>query len=337
MAVADKPAQNKVEIGLEAPDFTLPDQTGNRVSLKDFRGQKAVVLYFYPKDNTTGCTAEACAFRDSYEVFKDTGAEVIGVSSDNADTHQGFASRYQLPFVLLSDAGGKVRKQYGVPTTFGLIPGRVTYVIDKEGVVRHIFNSQFMAAKHVEEALKVLKALIPDTYQNKQFEKEIILMANANISDITVKTSDGKEKTLGEYQGKVLLIVNVASKCGYTPQYAGLEKLYETYKGQGLEILGFPSNDYGGQEPGSNEEIASFCQLNYGVTFDIFDKLHAKGPEQHPLYTRLTKESLPAGEVKWNFEKFLVDKQGNIVARYPSAVTPEAPELVGQIKQQLAS
>jgi glutathione peroxidase len=162
-------------------------------------------------------------------------------------------------------------------------------------------------------------------------------MATGNISDIAVKTNDGKEKTLGEYQGKVLLIVNVASKCGYTPQYAGLEKLYEKYKGQGLEVLGFPSNDYGGQEPGTNEEIASFCQLNYGVSFDLFDKVHAKGPEQHPLYTRLTQESQPAGDVKWNFEKFLIDKKGNIVARFPSAVTPEAPELVGKIEQELAS
>jgi peroxiredoxin Q/BCP len=159
MAIADKAVQTKVVVGAQAPDFTLPDQAGNQVSLKDFRGQKAVVLYFYPKDNTTGCTAEACAFRDSYEVFKEAGAEVIGISSDSEDTHQGFASRYQLPFVLLSDKGGKVRKQYGVPTTLGVIPGRVTYVIDKDGVVRHIFNSQFMATKHVNEALQVLKAL----------------------------------------------------------------------------------------------------------------------------------------------------------------------------------
>src|SRR5438105_4650063 len=159
MPVAAKSAQNKVEVGTVAPNFTLPDQTGNEVSLRDFRGQKAVVLYFYPKDNTAGCTAEACAFRDSYEVFKDAGAEVIGVSSDTADSHQGFASRYQLPFVLLSDAGGAVRKQYGIRSTLGIIPGRVTYVIDKEGVIRHIFNSQFMAAKHVDEALQVLKSL----------------------------------------------------------------------------------------------------------------------------------------------------------------------------------
>ncbi len=161
-------------------------------------------------------------------------------------------------------------------------------------------------------------------------------MASANISDIEVKTIDGKDKTLGEYRGKVLLIVNVASQCGFTPQYAGLEKLYEDYKDKGLAVLGFPSNDYGAQEPGTNEEIVTFCQRNYGVTFDLFDKVHAKGPEQHPLYTRLTTTSQPAGDVKWNFEKFLINKQGEIVARFPSAVAPESPELLGKLEQELA-
>lgn len=159
MALTDKETPAKAEPGAPAPDFSLPDQDGKMVSLKSFRGQKAVVLYFYPKDNTAGCTAEACAFRDSYEVFKEAGAEVIGISSDSESSHSEFASHHQLPFILLSDSGGKVRKQFGVPTTLGLLPGRVTYVIDKEGIVRHMFNSQFLATKHVEEALKVLKKL----------------------------------------------------------------------------------------------------------------------------------------------------------------------------------
>jgi peroxiredoxin Q/BCP len=148
---------NKVEVGAPAPDFTLPNSQGQPVKLSAYKGQSAVVLYFYPKDNTPGCTAEACSFRDSYDVFKEAGAEVIGVSSDSSDSHQGFADKHGLPFVLLSDQGGSVRKLYGVPATFGLLPGRVTYVIDKDGIVRHIFNSQFGATKHVEEALKILK------------------------------------------------------------------------------------------------------------------------------------------------------------------------------------
>ena len=152
-------ARGKVQVGDPAPDFTLPSITGQPVSLANFTGQKDIVLYFYPKDNTAGCVAEACAFRDSYEVFKDAGAEVIGVSSDSEESHQSFAREHHLPFILLSDVKGKVRKLYGVPSTFGLLPGRVTYIIDKRGIVRHIFSAAFAPQKHVDEALKVLQTL----------------------------------------------------------------------------------------------------------------------------------------------------------------------------------
>lgn len=148
-----------VKVGDRAPDFTLPSLTGESVSIASFLGKKDIVLYFYPKDQTPGCTAEACAFRDSYEVFQEAGAEVIGISSDSEKSHQQFAAQHHLPFILLSDPGGVVKKRYGVRATFGLLPGRVTYIIDKEGIVRHIFSSQFAPQKHVEEALKVLRAL----------------------------------------------------------------------------------------------------------------------------------------------------------------------------------
>lgn len=151
--------KGRVQVGDAAPDFALPTPNGTLVRLSDFLGKQAVVLYFYPKDNTTGCTAEACAFRDSYEVFKDAGAEVIGVSSDSEESHQQFAAQHRLPFVLLSDKDGQLRRRYGVPTTFGLVPGRVTYIIDKQGIVRHIFSSQLNAQKHVTEALQTLRAL----------------------------------------------------------------------------------------------------------------------------------------------------------------------------------
>jgi thioredoxin-dependent peroxiredoxin len=152
-------ARNTVQVGGPAPGFILPALTGQLVSLASFLGKKNIVLYFYPKDNTPGCTAEACAFRDSYEVFQDAGAEVIGISSDSEESHNKFAKQHHLPFILLSDKGGQVRKRYGVSSTFGLLPGRVTYIIDKQGVVRHIFSSQFAPLKHVAEALKVLQAL----------------------------------------------------------------------------------------------------------------------------------------------------------------------------------
>jgi len=118
-----------------------------------------VVLYFYPKDDTPGCTKEACSFRDQYQDFQDAGAEVIGVSSDPAASHEKFAAKYHLPFVLLADRSGAVRKQYGVPATFGLLPGRVTFVIDRQGIVRHVFNSQLQATRHVEEAIAALRAM----------------------------------------------------------------------------------------------------------------------------------------------------------------------------------
>lgn len=157
----------------------------------------------------------------------------------------------------------------------------------------------------------------------------------ATITDLSVATIDGKEKPLAEYAGNVLLIVNVASRCGYTPQYAGLEQLYRTYHTQGFEILAFPCNDYGAQEPGTNEEIAQFCSTKYDVTFPLFNKVHAKGAQQHPLYARLTAVDR-AGDVAWNFEKFLVNKKGDVVARFKSGVNPDAPELVSAIERELA-
>jgi peroxiredoxin Q/BCP len=150
-----------LRVGEAAPDFVLPDRTGKMVRLSEFRGRKAIVLYFYPKDDTPGCTKESCAFRDSYQDFQDAGAEVIGVSSDDAASHGRFAEKYKLPFTLLSDQGGQVRKRYGVPATAGLLPGRVTFVIDRDGVVRHTFNSQFQPTQHIAEALSALRKIGP--------------------------------------------------------------------------------------------------------------------------------------------------------------------------------
>jgi thioredoxin-dependent peroxiredoxin len=146
----------KVEAGQKAPDFALPSQNNEIINLSDFIGKKNVVLYFYPKDFTPGCTAEAQAFRESYQVFYDAETEVIGVSSDSVETHQRFSQKCELPFQILSDAGKKVRELYGVTSTLGF-SGRVTFVIDKEGVVRHVFSSQLRPTRHVQEALKTVK------------------------------------------------------------------------------------------------------------------------------------------------------------------------------------
>lgn len=158
----------------------------------------------------------------------------------------------------------------------------------------------------------------------------------ATINDITVRDMDGKDVKLSEYNGKVLLIVNVASECGYTPQYEGLEKIYRRYKDKGFEILAFPCNDFGGQEPGTNVEIKKFCTSKYDVTFKLFDKVKVLGDDKCSLYKRLTDNDVTGkSDIGWNFEKFLVDRNGNIVSRFKSPVKPESSELTGAIEKQL--
>jgi peroxiredoxin Q/BCP len=152
-------ASPRAGVGDPAPNFALPNAAGEVVRLSDFLGKKDVVLYFYPKDYTPGCTAEACSFRDNYEVITEMGAEVLGISSDSQESHQGFAAQHRLPFPLLSDEDGAVRKRYAVPATLGLLPGRVTYVIDKQGIIRHVFVSQINIDRHIAEALAGLRQL----------------------------------------------------------------------------------------------------------------------------------------------------------------------------------
>ena len=149
----------KVTVGSVAPDFTLPSQSEEMVNLKEFLDRRPVVLFFYPKDNTLGCTKEVCAFRDSFEELGKLNAEVIGISSDSVYSHRSFAEKHKLPFTLRSGEGGKVRRLYDVPNSFGLFPGRVTYVIDEEGVVRNVYSSQIGVEKHVQEALRTLRSI----------------------------------------------------------------------------------------------------------------------------------------------------------------------------------
>jgi len=180
---------------------------------------------------------------------------------------------------------------------------------------------------------------------------------STSVLEIPVKKITGEATSLGEFKGHVLLVVNVASKCGLTPQYEGLEKIYEQYKGQGLVVAGFPANDFKQQEPGTNEEIQTFCTTNFGVKFPLFDKIPVVGPEKHPLYAALiaaqpTAKGDPAGwaavlkqhnidanaapEIQWNFEKFIVSRNGEVVARFAPNTAPDAPELIAAIEAELA-
>lgn len=164
----------------------------------------------------------------------------------------------------------------------------------------------------------------------------VINVGATPVTDAPFKTMDGKDSSLKDYAGKVVLVVNVASKCGNTKQYDPLEALYKKYSPQGLVILGFPCNDFGGQEPGTNEEIITFCSTKYAVTFPILDKLHVKGPEQAPLYAALTgPDAKFPGDVKWNFGKFLIGKDGEVVARFEPKTLPNDPAVVAAIEGAL--
>lgn len=154
--------------------------------------------------------------------------------------------------------------------------------------------------------------------------------------DFTLNRIDGEPEALEDYRGQVLLFVNVASRCGFTPQYEGLERLYERYREQGFAVLGFPSNDFGAQEPGNNAEIAEFCRGTYGVKFPMFEKIRVTGDDPHPLYRFLTERPAPVGgPVKWNFQKYLVDRKGEVVGKYGSRTEPEDPALVAEIERLL--
>lgn len=160
-------------------------------------------------------------------------------------------------------------------------------------------------------------------------------MNSNDYRQIGFKTISGNDSSLTAFDGKVTLIVNTASECGFTPQYEGLQKLYERFKDSGLVIVGFPANNFGQQEPGSNEQIAAFCKLNFGVTFPMMAKVSVKGKDKHPLFSYLTEKSPFPGEIKWNFGKFLLDRQGKVVARFDSGVSPDDDELVNKIEKLL--
>jgi glutathione peroxidase len=158
------------------------------------------------------------------------------------------------------------------------------------------------------------------------------------VHDFEAKTIDGTEQSLGDYSGKVLLVVNVASQCGLTPHYAGLQELYESFRDRGLVVLGFPCNQFGSQEPGTENEIKTFCETRYGVDFPMFAKIDVNGPNRHPLYEYLTKQSTQpdgAGDIQWNFTKFLVDRSGKVTARFAPPTAPASEEIVGAIEKAL--
>jgi glutathione peroxidase len=206
-------------------------------------------------------------------------------------------------------------------------------------------GSMTVSAPRPEQSRHLTAAFLPLSILNMKTLTLVAALAMTTIAasaqslyDIKLKDIDGKDTTLAAYQGKVVLIVNVASKCGYTKQYAGLEALYQKYQGQGFVVLGFPCNQFGGQEPGTNEEIKQFCTSKFNVTFPLFDKIEVNGANRHPLYVALAGKSSPfPGNIKWNFNKFLISKDGKIVKRFDSGVTPDSEELTKAVEATLAA
>jgi glutathione peroxidase len=192
-----------------------------------------------------------------------------------------------------------------------------------------------MMSRLLATALLLVSAVAPQAIGRDSKAVEANMRENGDFLKIPLETITGDTTTLADHKGKVLLLVNVASKCGYTPQYKGLEELFMKYKDAGFEVIGFPANNFKSQEPGSNKEILSFCQTNYGVTFPMMAKISVKGDDIHPLYKYLTVDSAMPGEIQWNFNKFLLDRDGRLVARYSSKVEPMSDELVSKIQSLL--
>jgi len=184
--------------------------------------------------------------------------------------------------------------------------------------------------------MKLLTALALTVLTGAQTQPSGVTKVSAALN-FTMNSIDGRPIDLSKYHGRVVLMVNVASQCGYTPQYAGLEELYKKYAANGLSILGFPSNDFGAQEPGSDAEIAQFCKQNYGVEFDMFSKIVVRGPGQAPLYKYLTTHPKFSGQVDWNFEKFLIGRNGEVIGRFKSDVEPLSKQMMGAVENAIAS
>jgi glutathione peroxidase len=186
-------------------------------------------------------------------------------------------------------------------------------------------------------ALTAVSGLVAEQAQKEPADHKggTATMDSTNYLDIPFHTITGQPASLTSYKGKVVLIVNVASECGFTPQYEGLEALYRQYKDNDLVVIGFPANNFGGQEPGTNEQILNFCRTKYDVTFPMMSKISVKGKDKHPLFVYLTEKSTIHGEIKWNFSKFLLDRNGNLVARYPSEVTPQDKAITTKIDSLL--
>jgi len=262
------------------------------------------------------------------ESIKKSGINVVGLSYDKVDAMQKFASKAGIQFPMLADPDSKVIRQLGILNTGSkkAIAHPMTIIINQDSTVASVLPGT-VRQRHTAEQLKEAWAKVSSEKTNETASAEDA--SSETPLGFTVKNIDGKDVKLSKYDGKVVVMVNVASKCGLTPQYETLQELYDDHKDDGLVILGFPCNQFGRQEPGSEDEIKSFCQENYGVEFDMFSKVDVNGDNAAPLYKHLTsQETKPkgAGAVKWNFEKFVVGRDGKLAGRFGPRVKPNSDE-----------
>ena len=266
--------------------------------------------------------------------IKEAGLQIVAISNDSVEELKKFAAKNKIEYPLLSDPDSKVIKSFGLLNGTGKpgtqhegIANPMTILLDKDRTVRAKIPGTTRVRHNVKKLLAVWKETTKQMNKNK-----------TTALDFKIKNINGTDVSLADYQGKVVVIVNVASKCGYTPQYEPLQKLYKKHQREGLAILGFPCNQFGGQEPGSAKDIQHFCESNYNVSFDMFSKIDVKGKNQSPLYKYLTSQEtspISSGDVKWNFEKFVIGRDGNILARFGSDVAPDSDQFLKTVASAL--
>lgn len=275
--------------------------------------------------------------QEGLKEINDAGVNVLGVSYDSPDVLKKFADKVKIEFPLLSDPESKVIDQFELVNKKGKrrqkgIAHPMTVFVATGGKVLGTISGKVTKRHNAEQLIEAWAKFKPETTENS---------GNAPAAlNFKVKNIKGDEVSLADNLGKVVVVVNVASKCGLTPQYESLQGLYEKHADDGLVILGFPCNQFGGQEPGSEEEIQKFCKANYGVKFDMFSKVDVNGENQAPLYKFLNAQDAKpkgAGDVNWNFEKFVIDRSGNVAARFGPRTKPDSKEFSGLIENLLES
>jgi glutathione peroxidase len=345
-----------VLVGETVPNVQVRDVDGREVMLHEVLAGKPTVIIFYRGGWCPFCNTHLGQLKEAEADLAQLGHRIIAISPDRPEKLAESAGKIAMNYQLLSDSTMGAARAFGIAfkvadetlqdykkwnidleaasgESHHELPVPAVYLVDTEGVIQFSYvNPNYRVRLDPEILMAAVK--VQADKRRAQSSKNI-----NPICGFTVRDIDGKDVELSEFEGKVLLVVNVASKCGFTPQYEGLQELYAKYKDKGFVVLGFPSNDFGRQEPGSNEQIKAFCTTTYGVQFPMFAKIAVKGENKHALYKYLTeKSSNPTygGEITWNFNKFLIGRDGSIIARYESKVEPDDAALMTAIDRALA-